>query len=209
MIPGTKTTIAMDMGNFSKVLLKYQSLSSRTWVESVNQRAANLAMKAARYTPNAKASNVRAEMQGASRVAPRAPLAAVLTNYYRGKKGKKGLTGRPMARSERRAIRYRTKGTNFLKSAWYGCIADLKPYIKSVRVPRNKKGFKLKGSAKPERRRDPHNPQASITHGVFYGSTIAGLKSALSKAITAEGRDMLKYIKRKMGIDWGKMKGFA
>jgi len=202
MIPGTKTTIAMDMADFNRVLLKYQSLSSRTWVESVNQRAANLAMKAARYTPSAKASNVRAEMQGASRVAPVAPLAAILTNYNRGKRGKKGLSGRPMQRSERRAVRYRTKGTNFLKSAWYGCIADLKPYIKAIRVPRNKKGFSLKGSAKPERRSNPANPQASITHGVWYGSTINGLKAALQKAISVERKDMLTYIRRKMGKDW-------
>ena len=202
MIPGTKTTIAMDMADFNKVLLKYQSLSSRTWVESVNQRAANLAMKAARYTPSAKASSVRAELQGASRVAPGAPLAAILTNYFRGKKGKKGLTGRPMKRSERRAVRYRTKGTNFLKSAWYGCIADLQPYIKAIRVPRNKAGFKTKGKAIPERRRNPINAHATIIHGITAGSTIRGLKSALQKAISIERKDMLNYIRRKMGKDW-------
>jgi hypothetical protein len=202
MIPGTKTTIAMDMADFNKVLLKYQSLSSRTWVESVNQRAANLAMKAARYTPSAKASSVRAELQGASRVAPGAPLAAILTNYFRGKKGKKGLTGRPMKRSERRAVRYRTKGTNFLKSAWYGCIADLQPYIKAIRVPRNKVGFKTKGKAIPERRRNPINAHSTIIHGITAGSTIRGLKSALQKAISIERKDMLNYIRRKMGQDW-------
>jgi len=38
MIPGTKTTIAMDMADFNRVLLKYQTLSSRTWVESEKKK---------------------------------------------------------------------------------------------------------------------------------------------------------------------------
>lgn len=206
MIPGTKTTVEMDMDDFNSTLRRYQSLSSKTWVQSVNQRAANLALKTIKHTPKSMPATVRSELKSPARVAPRAPLAAVLVNYHRGKKGKSGLTGKPLARTMRRAITYRARSSGYLKSAWFGAIADLKPYVKKLRAPRAKKGFKLKGSARPERRKKPLNPIASIQHGFRFGTSIDVAKRALSKAIRAEKRDMMVYIRRKMGSTWGASK---
>jgi hypothetical protein len=209
MIAGTKTTFEMDMSHFNKVLEKYSHLTSKSMVETVNHRAANIVFKAIKLTPKTTPSQVRTDMQNSARIAPRAPLAAILTNYHRGQKGKRGLTGRAMKKSVQRAIRYRSKGTNFMKAAWYGALDDLKPYTARIRrTPRNKAGFTTKGKARAERNLNTKKPYATVEHGVAFGSEVKPAKRALSKALREEVRDMAAYIRKKMGVDWKRTKTF-
>lgn len=206
---GAETSFKVDMKHFNRVLEKYSHLTSKSMVETVNHRAANIAYQSIRFTPKTTPAKITSEMYAASKVDARAPLAAVLVNYHRGQQGKKGLYGRYMKKAIKTAIRYRKHGANFYKAAWYGAIDDLQGHAKNVRkTPRNKRGFTNKGSARPERNTRTKKPFAIVRHGVRFGSDVKPARKALSKAMRHEVRDMATYIRRKLGKEWKKTKTF-
>jgi hypothetical protein len=206
---GAETSFNMDMKHFNRVLSKYSHLTSKSMVETVNHRAANIAYQSIRFTPKTTPAKIKTEMTAAAKVDSRAPFGAVLVNYWRGQKGKKGLYGRYMKKAVRTATRYRSRGTNFMKAAWYGAIDDLQGHAKNVRkTPRNKRGFRNKGSARPERNTRTKKPFAIVRHGVRFGSDVKPARKALSKAMRHEVRDMATYIRRKLGKEWKKTKTF-
>ena len=87
---GAETSFKMDMKHFNRVLEKYSHLTSKSMVETVNHRATNIAYQSIRFTPKTTPAKITSEMYAASKVDARAPLAAVLVNYNRGRQGKKG-----------------------------------------------------------------------------------------------------------------------
>jgi len=203
MIPGTKTTFAMDMADFNKTLTQYSVLSSRSFVEIVHNRAANVIYKTLVRIPKNAPGRIRSELLAPSRINARAPLGSILINWNRGMQGKKGLSNSPMRKALRRMLVYRGKGSNYGREAWYGALRDLKTYtIMKRRPPTQKKAFKLKGKAIPERRRNPINPVCTIIHGNSQSASIPFLKNALRQGINADKADMMVYIRRKMGKDW-------
>ena len=207
MIPGTKTTFKMDVKDFNKTLTQYSVLSSKSFVEVVHNRAANVIYKTLVRIPKNSPGRIRSELLSPSRINASAPLGSIIINWNRGGMGKKGLNNAPMRKAMRRMLMYRSKGSNYGREAWYGALRDLKTYtIMKRRPPTQKKAFKLKGKAIPERRRNPVNPVCTIIHGNSKSASIAYLKNALRGGIQADKADMMVYIRRKMGQDWNKTK---
>ena len=209
-------TADFDTRRFNQMLDAYLYYSRKSFRNEINKRGFNICLKAIGKTPKVTAKKIESDMTRAAKVQPkssrrgkRAPVAAILTNYHRGKKGKKGLWGKPMQTAVDRAIKHRQKGRGFMASGWLGAAADIGLYCRPPREVRSSsKKFQLgkaKGEGRPERRIGPLRPTASGRHGSDVSSNIKGARAALRYAVNAETRDMIQYIRRKMGKDWAVM----
>ena len=129
-----------------------------------------------------------------------------MTNYYRGKKGKKGMWGEPMKTAVATAIAHRQKGRGFMAAAWLGTASDIGPYIKPPRSVRgSRKKFQIgkpKGEGRPERRIGALKPFARGVHGSKESGNIPGARQGLRMAFNMETRDMLTCLRRKIPKDW-------
>lgn len=200
--------LEVNTARINKVLDAYIKHSGRNFGNEVNKRAFNIALKAASKTPKVSAQKIRREMLKGAKVQPaksggkkkRAPLAAILTNYHRGKQGKKGLWGQPMQKAVDRAIEHRVAGRAFMAAAWLGVAHDIGPFVYPRRRVRSRTPVigKPKGKGRPEKRISPLKPTASGEHGSSVSSNVRGARNALRAAMNAETRDMLKYLRRKI-----------
>ena len=205
--------VDFDTQRFNRVLNAYLKYSGRSFTNEVNKRSFNIALKAVGKTPKVTAQKIKRDMMRAAKIQPssskrgkRAPVAAILTNYHRGKKGKKGMWGEPMKNAVATAIAHRQKGRGFMAAAWLGTASDIGPYIKpprSVRGSRTKFQIgKPKGEGKPERRIGALKPFARGVHGSKESGNIPGARQGLRLAFNMETRDMLTYLRRKIPKDW-------
>lgn len=201
-------TLEANTARINKVLDDYIKHSGRSFANEVNKRSFNIALKAVSKTPKVSAQKIKRDMLKGADVQPaksggkkkRVPVAAILTNYHRGKKGKKGLWGAPMQKAVDRAIQHRVAGRGFMAAAWLGVAHDIGPFVHPRRSVRSKAPVigKPKGEGKPEKRLGPVRPTASGQHGSSASSKVRGAKNALRFAMNAETRDMLKYLRRKI-----------
>ena len=220
-----KPTIQIDQKRFNAVLNKYVKVSRKTFTDEVNKRAFNIALKASsnrtKFTGIASASLIRKELKKGAEVQPpprkrrkkkgsgprtrrkKAPLAAILINYARGRRGEPGLTGKAMAAQVVKNIESRIKGRGFMRSGWLGAADDIRPYLAKPKArPRGTRGFSPLGRGEPARSNLMAAPLAKVTHGVRWSDKVPAAKAGLKKAVRAETRDMLVYLKRKMRKDW-------
>jgi hypothetical protein len=213
---GPKVTVDFDTRRFNKMLDAYLKYSGRSFTNEVNKRGFNICLKAAGKTPKVSKELIKNEMEAPARIQPPGvrkgkpvPLAAILTNYHRGKKGKKGMWGEPMKKAVKTAIAHRQKGRGFMAAGWLGTAADIGLYVRPPREVRGRTTHlqigKAKGVGKPERRIGALQPKASGRHGSKASGNIKGAKSALRYAVNAETRDMIKYLRRKIPKDWAVM----
>lgn len=220
-----KASINIDQQRFSKVLAKYMQVSKKTFADECNKRAFNIALNASsgrkKFTKAASFSSIQKELKKGAKVQPpprkrrkkkgtgprtrrkKAPLAAILINYARGKRGEKGLTGEAMQAQVDINLKSKNRGIGFMRAGWLGAADDIRPYLKKSRPrPKNSSGFRLLGKGKHARSSLMISPEARVTHGVPWSDKVPAARIGLKKAVRAETRDMLVYLKRKMRQDW-------
>jgi hypothetical protein len=186
--------VSIDTREFKAALAQYTRYSKRSLAEIVNKRAVNIAFKAIRHTPKTKKPSINRELRQKSRVAPKAPLGAILAQKGRNP----GLYGDEMKKAVESLKAKKAASIGFIKSGWIGAVRDLSPHAKVYRRPPRVivKG-KPQGFGRPARR--GLNPTAEIVNQVA-GAVKVG-SAALQRAINEDALDMKTYVARKMNQD--------
>jgi hypothetical protein len=209
--------IKIDSREFSRALKEYYQYSSRSLPELVNQSGFNISTTASKITKKSTKGVVRAALQTASNIAPNVPLAAILVNWRRGKKGKKGYRGGKEMRARAEWLTKRAQNSvAYLRSGWLWTVAEFamaigKPLRKSTDILL-KRSQKKTGGAKPATRGLGKSASASLWNEAFgkEQSTDAGVKHAetgLQQAMSQEIARFRKRIEEKLQRGATKVKG--
>jgi hypothetical protein len=191
---------------FNRIMDTYLKYSGRSFTNEVNKRAFNVSLKAVGKTKKVWPSKIRREMLKGSKINPKAPVAAIMVNYFRGRMSKKGLWGQPMSKSVARAVEFRMRGSGFYASCFLGAATAIGPYVKPPRTVRSGRLTKTqigkpKGIGRPEKRIGALKPVARGTNTAPNSAENKAAKNGLKLALNAETRDMLKYLRRKIPKD--------
>lgn len=210
--------LEVDGKRFNKVLMKYLTRTGKSWTDEVNKRAFNICLKSIRHTKSATDKRIQRDLLKGAKTQPaprkrrkrgagkgrrkKAPVAAILINYARGKRGEPGLQGKAMQAQVDKNIRSRQRGRGFMKAGWLGAADDIRPYLaKPKPKPKGQSSFSRKGTG-IHARYGALKPWAKVTHGVAWSDKVPAAVNGLKKAVRAETRDMLVYLKRKVREDW-------
>jgi len=218
------TKFVVDNKRFNKVLMRYLEVTGKSWADEVNRRAFNICLKASskklNYTKAATDSRIRKDLMKGAKVQPpprkkrkkgggrgrrkKAPIGAILINYARGKRGEPGLQGKAMKAQLQKNIESRQRGKGFMRAGWIGAADDIRPYLKKSKPkPKGQRNFSVKGYA-IHARYGALKPWAKIVNGVPWSDSVPAAVIGLKKAVRAETKDMIVYLKRKVRKDWEK-----
>lgn len=223
-----------DQSKFDRTFGRYMDHTSRDLVSAINTKAYYVARKATWFTHKADRGKMRTALgqrvtiehtlkktKGIDYERIRhkkvlqltqardhdAPLAGLIVNKRRGKKGQKGLQGREMGRAVRDLLTAREKSIAYTKSGWL-------PAIKRLAVLADKKGQpaidtqaktvgKAKGEAMPAM--SLHSKSAASIINEAWATHDEGSKafyrygsSGLQRAFNDEAASMTTYLKDKM-----------
>jgi len=218
MASASMVRLEVDGKRFNKVLMKYLTRTGKSWTDEVNKRAFNICLKSIRHTKSATDKRIQRDLLKGAKTQPaprkrrkrgagkgrrkKAPVAAILINHARGKRGEPGLHGKAMQAQVDKNIRSRQKGRGFMKAGWLGAADDIRPYLaKPKPKPKGQSSFSRKGTG-IHARYGALKPWAKVTHGVAWSDKVPAAVNGLKKAVRAETRDMLVYLKRKVREDW-------
>jgi hypothetical protein len=196
-------TFRIDRREFDKTLKEYRQYSKRDMATICNTKAFYIARRATVETQKSKKSQIRADLMAGSRVAPEAPLAALIVQARRAAAGLRGLFGKKMREAVRELIKNRRVAS--LASGWIPAIKAFEPLAEKRGAPRQasqaKQVGKPKGYGRPAK------------EGWFSKAILANLMTAkwdtagtaegvatpaLQRAFDAEEASMKGYIERKM-----------
>lgn len=146
-----KMSNTWDQRQFDRALNACIQTSNRTAENVVNGHALRVAFGAQKFTPKADASKIGRELseltemferQKSGRTIKRkilasnqAPIAALLVNKERGRRGEKGLYGSDMKYAVAHFIGFRKRSVAFLKSGWTPVIKILMRAVPSKYRP--------------------------------------------------------------------------
>ena len=196
-------TMKVDTKQFDRVLDEYMRYTSRSITEAVNSHAYYAARNATQTTYAAEASKIKEDLQAASSRYPSVPLAAILVNRDRKKKGKRGLRGEAMRTAVEKFIKVRQSHRNFLRSGWIPAIkqlASLVPKKRGARIPpgTEKKGRDF-GGATPAKVGE--HPIAVIWNSAVgknaNAKAIRYIEEGIERALDQEVESMKQYILKK------------
>ncbi len=204
-------TVSVDTRQFDKVFKEYMEHTKKDLTSVVNNKLFFICRGAVRETKSADSTGVKAGLMAASTKNSKAPLAAILVNKQRGKKGEIGLQGSKMKTEVNKFIGKRVRAINFLRSGWIPAIKKLagvvdkttggqtvsKSALKQRGNPKDKGGVRiapLEGSWKPT---------AEAWNSVFGGKNPSSkvqriIQNGLQKAVNKEEASMLAYIEKKL-----------
>lgn len=198
-------TVTVDTTEFNKVFKEYMTYSKRSFAEACNQHAYYIARNAVQVTKGADKEVIRAKLEGPSARYPSAPLAAILVNVERAKKGKKGLYGQKMANAVEKLVRKYQSHINFVRSGWIPAIkrlAAIVPKKGGAHIPggTDKAGRVFGGATAAVD--STFSPVAwiwnSVVGGKNYSPKVHGIiEQGAIKAVNMETESMRKYIIRK------------
>lgn len=199
-----KTTINIDSKGFDAGFIKYLELSKRGIVEDVNQKAYSVCISATAITKRANKSKIRAALRSASRVNQNAPVAAIIVNYNRGRRGLKGFSGQVMKDKAEELIEQRANAINFLRAGWLSAVSVLARSIGKT-PGKNAQSFLSRfgtGNGGGIAAKKSNNPTAYFWNQAFsrHTSTNNGVRFAeegLQKALNQETSRMGEYVARK------------
>ena len=195
--------IHVDDREFQKTFKQYMEVTSRTLGEACNQSAFDISRFALKETYAVDPTTIRNELKADSQKYDSVPLAAILINSERGKKGLKGLNGQMMADAVTKFINKRVSHRNFLKAGWIPAIKGLYrviPFKKSPTVPKSVEGHNRNfGGFKPakEASLSNWNPFALIWNQAgSNGKTLKYIEEGAQKALDKKVEDFKQYIER-------------
>jgi hypothetical protein len=204
-----KVDINVDTKDFDAAMKKYMEFTKKSIPEIVNTKALYVARAAVSLTATVDKTKIEAELKAQARNG-KGPLAAIVVNAQRGRKGEKGLFGAKMAAAVNKLIRIRKRGANFLRAGWIPAIKALSPFVKQKGGAASIKGVKAFGAPKGGALVAKPSPiwscKAEIWNSVSGGKdkqpsnaprVTRLIVDGLQKAINKEKDSILAYIKKK------------
>lgn len=219
-----------DQSKFDRTFEKYMEHASRDLVTAINTKAWYIARKATWFTHKADAGKIQSQLgrrvtvshsvikNGAARMVKRshmeltqardhdAPLAALIVNKRRGRKGEKGLQGREMVQAIRDMLAFRMSSIAYTKSGWLPAIRALASLADRTNPPpmdtTAKARGRVKGEAVPALALHSKSAATILNEAwAKHDSTNAFYRygaSGLQRAFNDEAASMSQYIRRKM-----------
>ena len=219
----------LDFREFNSTLNKYQQLHKRRSAPNlVNKKALFIARRAIVETPRPeptvigralskivytfsnkgrKSFTTRKTFGGNGQVLE-APIAALIINFIRGKRGQKGLFGEDMKAAVARIVKARTQARAFLAAGWIPAVKKLSPLVsgKQGAAPEDKDARRIPdphGDCKPAK------SSGNVTVAKIINSAVAHFTTtqdplgkialpALQKAIDYETASMKQNIEDEM-----------
>ena len=179
-------SFTIDARKFDTVLRDYQRVSRKDWKDICNSKAIDVAFRALKETPKAKAAAIKA--------VAKQPWWPKLISKRMGK----GHTREEAAEYSRKVIASRLRSVTFLKSGWLPAVRRLWVVARDKFFAGNAGGARqygqAKGSVTPAVAGD--NPAAIIVNSAA-GIDKMGV-GALQRAVDGAAADMADYIARKM-----------
>src|ERR1044071_8500789 len=179
--------IKVNTSEFDKTFREYLRYNKRTIPEIVTTKAFFIARNAVNETASTSADTISSGLLVASRVNPRAPLAAILVNKQR-RQGK-GLNGALMAEAVEKFVKKRQATRNFLRAGWLQAVKKMAPFVKSKRgqkpIPtgiRARMGLSLGGARAAKPISNYWKATASIWNSVLAGKKKKNLNTKSSPA---------------------------
>lgn len=221
-------TVRYDQSKFDKTFVEYMKHTSRDLVTAINTKAYYIARKATWFTHKANKGQIRtalgqritvAHTTKSGRVVNRkqlqlahardhdAPLAGLIINKRRGKKGEKGLHGKAMAVAIRDLLVARERSVAYTKSGWLPAIKQLALVADNKNPPSIDTTAKTVGRAKGDAfpARDLHSKSAATIINEAWAKRDSGASAffkygsqGLQKAFSDETASMKTYIEGKM-----------
>jgi hypothetical protein len=196
--------IKVNTLQFNKWFAKNRAFSRRGLAEDLNQSAYSVAIAAAAITKRGSKPKIREYLKSSARIAPSAPIAALIINKRRGEKGLQGLYGAEMKAAVVEFIQKQADSINFLRAGWLPAVVEFARAIgkspgKNAIQYLSRFGYQGGGS----RARPGQRPLARLWNSAFSRntSTPAGIKHAeegLQKALNQETRRMADRVARKL-----------
>lgn len=225
--------IRVNDREFRQTLRQYIQVSRRTIPEIVNSKAYFIARRAIYETPKANKLTIgkslsqllmsfKATAKGGRMVlktvtrfgrlgqTTQVPLAAILVNWQRGQRGKKGLYGEQMRAAVEHFILNRQRTIAFIRSGWLPAVKILAPYVPrktgaAPLDPETKQRGRQKGSAVPAQ--EGFRVTARIENAIAAGGKNAEHHGeavnkyaipALQRAFANEEKSMRQYMEDKL-----------
>jgi hypothetical protein len=217
-------TIKVDQSRFNRSWAEYIKLTSRSFVQAVNDKLFMVARQALWRTHKADKKSISKSLgkivflrqknytrlyrhtlaKGSS---GRAPLAALIINKRQGKKNEKGLYGAAMRHAIQVLIGARNVSVAYIKSAWLPAIQTLAK-VSSIRSKNVRDDKAARQIGRPKGRAVPAKQIGNVISGMIENQGFAkrDKKGAFEKyggaglqaGFDAEAAEMDKYIEGKM-----------
>lgn len=111
-------TFSLEQTAFNRTLARYLTVRNRNVADSLNRKGADLGFKLIKHTPKTKKTDITKLLRKNSSRYPGTPLAPLIINARRRRKGRPGLRGPAMASAVRDMIGARIHSIGFWKSGW-------------------------------------------------------------------------------------------
>ncbi len=195
----TRTIVKFDRREFDKTLNVYRQYTKRDNATICNTKGYFICRRATVETEKSTKAKIKADLMAPSRVAPNAPLAALIVNKRLGPG--KGLQGARLKEAIAALIKSRRVAT--LASGWIPAIKAFESLAEKRGAPRQariEQTGREKGSAKPAS--EGWKPKAVFANnaGALWdtaGTAESVATPGLQKAFDAEEASMKAYIERK------------
>lgn len=137
----------IDTSKFDAAFAEYLKDTTKSLQEAVNTKSLFIDIGWINEIPSPDKEKISSDLMEGSKIAPDAPIAAILVNKQRKAKGKRGLNGAKMSDAVGRFIRVRQSHRNRVRSGCLPAKRILSAYVDSKRgAPRQVAGVKQKGS---------------------------------------------------------------
>lgn len=204
-------TAKVDVTAFNAIFKQYLKFSRRELADSLNAKMYYITCNATNTTHKVEKQTIEADLRKPSKVNPNVPLAAILVNAERARKGKKGLWGAKMAKAMETLINVKKRAATFVASSWISAIKDLAPYVRQKAGYRKNALTKIRGKSRGGAMpaRDPNKAVQKVTSWVDIKQDIGQrgtsvLTEGMQQAFNREAKSMIEYINKKLGAYKGK-----
>lgn len=198
-----EANIETDIEQLERKVISYSKFTKKTLPEVINKKLFDTGLRATSTTKAATRQQIRADRLKGSKIAPNAPIQAILINKKRGKGN--GLNGAKMAVAVEKAIRLAERSANFIRAGWKKSANDMRPYVKSTAGSPRAESFPMRnggvglGKAIPAIESDAYIATGEIINKVKGPEKVAHIKEVgKAAAIQVVVADMDIYLERKM-----------
>ncbi len=207
----------LDTQEFQRTFNQYLGKTKRTLPEAINAKAFFIARRAAEHTPIAERGTIEAAFGVTgykTRVSKKTGSfkrgTAILggqglyrlVNWQRAKKGLQGLSGKAMAKAEKRLLSTRLKAVGTLRAGWLHILRNYSSRIKAAFSVKASPKLKQKGRSKPATA--GWSPVAMFEYRVTvknragFAMIDPRVEAALARAFRDETASMKDYLVRKL-----------
>jgi len=214
-------SIQIDTRAFSATLQQYMEHTKKDIAEVVNTKAFFICLKALKYTPAARSSQIERELRQKIIVDRRSGKTVIrrsrkgvarinlIVNARQRHKGEPGLSGAVMEAAALKIINARKAAVGFAKAGWVWAMRDIAPYVPSAAKYASERGIRIgsKAIGSSVVAHPGFTAAAQIANRAWPTRTpkVANaqrlqdlMRDALSRAVEEERASMVEYVERKM-----------